>query len=91
MAKEINVKMELWKKAHELESKAMENGDSNEMRTARVFKASIESDMFTSDGKAVESDVIHDGYATEGYEPKPQANGNGLGRGLDALMNGGGQ
>ncbi len=27
MAKEINVKMELWKKAHELEAKAIDNGD----------------------------------------------------------------
>jgi hypothetical protein len=87
----INVKMELWKKAHELESKAMEAGDSTACDKAKKCKMLFEGDLLSdneNERKVVTSNAIHEGVV---LEEQPQTNGAVLGKGLSALMNGGAQ
>ncbi len=90
MAKtEIDVTMELWKKAHDLESKAMDAGDSKGVKQAQTFKELLAGDILTDSepkqaAAVVTSDAIHDGHTTEGYAPQPS---NPLGK----IMNKGGE
>lgn len=47
MSKDINVRMELWKAAHALESKAMEAGDIQAMNEAAEWKGKLALGLFT--------------------------------------------
>ena len=46
MSKELNVKMELWKRAHELEAKAMEASDIAAMSEAAEWKGKLALGLF---------------------------------------------
>jgi hypothetical protein len=52
----INVKMELWKRAHEIEAKAMEAGDIQAMNEAAEWKGKLTLGLFTEHENAPEQD-----------------------------------
>lgn len=73
MSKELNVRKELWQKAHELESKAFEAGDAAAMSEATEWKGRIALGLFAT----------ADSAPKELQMPRQT---NGLGKGLAAIM-----
>lgn len=61
---EINVTMELWEKAQEIETRAMRARDSESVKKAKVFK------------ELLEGDILGDGGNTDNTRPEQDIDNN---------------
>jgi len=66
MSKEINVKLELWKRAHELEAKAMEAGDLQAMGEASEWKGKLALVLFAEEKKNTPQEGFVSGNGVSG-------------------------